>query len=84
MAMFNVTATTDANGFFDFLADNSIVTGVVASAASPQSGALSGLVSCTADQTGDKKVTVRVWHTDANWSVKPVASQQVTVNLWIV
>lgn len=78
-----VTATTDANGYFTF-SFASHIDAVSASPTGPQAGQDNGVVGASATVTGDKSVSVRVWVTTAtpdSWSVKAAASKQVTVTL---
>jgi len=78
-----VTATTDANGYVNFNFDNHI-DAVLASGVAPLSGQDAGVVSVSAQVTGDKSVQARVWVTTASpdaWSVKAAVSKQVTFTL---
>lgn len=78
-----VTATTDAQGFFTFSFDAHI-DAVIGGVNHPQVNADQGLVSCSAQITGDKDVKVRCWVTSAtpdNWSVQNAVNKQVTVTL---
>jgi phage terminase large subunit-like protein len=81
--MVEVTATTDSSGNFNFSFDNPIDK-VMVSVNAPQVGGDTGLVSASAQVTGQKSVKVRCWVTSAspdNWSVQNAVSKQVTVTL---
>ena len=77
------SATTDASGYVDVTFPNPI-NGAVASAAGPQSGDGSGLVSVTCIQTGSNKVKLRFWKTLSSpdsGSVLAAGSEAVTFNV---
>jgi hypothetical protein len=75
-----VTATTDASGYFTYSFANNIDK-AVAGPNQPQSGSGAGIIGASVVVTGAKSVNVRCWEADGSGGVRTCQSKQVTVTL---